>query len=380
VDLELPGAGRRALRRLAAGGVALLVAAGCTAPGPDQPAAPSPDPSPAPGASAAATTGPPPAAAGPRYLQGQPLTGPTRLWLLVASDPPRLVDVDRGTSRPVDGLPTGDVPFSVAAAGEDAIIAADRQVFVLERWSPRARPVGAGDAMPSLDGRGIWLLERGRRCTLRQIGLDSLARRPPRRVPCTIGLLADTPLGLLVWTEPSAAGEQGALVDLGSGRVVARYPEVHGVVGSQVLWGGPERHAGPFTLTDRRVGTSRPVPRPTPYGAAGSGLPSPDGRLLAVEFADLSWSRVKGQVSDIWLLDLRTRRWRRLPGMPLITAVKFMSMAWTADGRLLLAGDFDRFGKALAIWRPGQDHLAVKRLPLPDPAGSDSFVPWPAPA
>jgi hypothetical protein len=61
----------------------------------------------------------------------------------------------------------------------------------------------------------------------------------------------------------------------------------------------------------------------------GFGQASPDGRRLAVEFADLSWSQVNGQVSDIWLLDLRTRRWRRLPGMPLITAVKFMSMAWT---------------------------------------------------
>jgi hypothetical protein len=378
VDLGLPGAARRAARRLAAGGIALLLAAGCTAAGPDQPTAPSPAPGPAPGATAA--TAPPPGPAAPHYLQGRPLAGPTGLRLLVASDPPRLVDVDRGTSRPVDGLPTGEGPFSVAAVGEDAIVAADRQVFVLDRWSPRARPVGAGDALASLDGRGIWLLERGRRCTLREVGLDSLARRPPRRVPCTIGLLAETRAGLLAWTEPSAAGEQAALLDRGTGRVVARYPEVHGVVGSRVLWGGPERHAGPFTLTDRHTGTSRPVPRPTPYGEAGFGVPSPDGRLLAVEFADLSWSRVKGQVSDIWLLDLRTRRWRRLPGMPLITGVKFMSMAWTADRRLLLAGDFDQFGKALAVWRPGQDHLAVKRLPLPDPAGSDSFVPWPAPA
>jgi hypothetical protein len=65
--------------------------------------------------------------------------------------------------------------------------------------------------------------------------------------------------------------------------------------------------------------------------------------------------------------------------MPLITGLKAMSMAWTGDGRLLLVGDFDRFGKALASWRPGQDHLAVRRLPLPDGAGSDSFVPWPAP-
>ena len=86
-----------------------------------------------------------------------------------------------------------------------------------------------------------------------------------------------------------------------------------------------------------------------------------------------------GQVTDIWLLDLRTRRWRHLPGTPLITGVKFMSMQWTADGRLVLAGDFERFGEALVVWRPGQDHLAIKRLDLPDYAGSDTFVAFPAP-
>ncbi len=66
--------------------------------------------------------------------------------------------------------------------------------------------------------------------------------------------------------------------------------------------------------------------------------------------------------------------------MPLITAVKFMSMEWTGDGRLVLAGDFDRFGEAMAVWRPGQDHLAIKRLDLPDYAGSDTFVAWSAAA
>jgi hypothetical protein len=50
-------------------------------------------------------------------------------------------------------------------------------------------------------------------------------------------------------------------------------------------------------------------------------------------------------------------------------------MAWTADGRLLLLGGFDR-RDALAVWRPGQDRLAFRRLRLPtDRAGSDSFVP-----
>ena len=67
---------------------AALLAAGCTASRPAEPAA-------------GAVAAPPPAPAGaPRHLQGVPLAGPTGLRLLVASDPPRLLDVDRGTSRP----------------------------------------------------------------------------------------------------------------------------------------------------------------------------------------------------------------------------------------------------------------------------------------
>jgi hypothetical protein len=242
----------------------------------------------------------------------------------VAGDPPWLLDVDRGTSRRVVGLPAGQDPFSVAPLGDDAVIAGDREVFVLRHGAQRAHRVGTGtNAVASRDGRGVWLLEHGRGCTLREVGLEGRTRRPPRRVPCGGGLLADTPRGLLVWTEPAGGGDGYALLDPGTGRAVARYPEVHGVVGDQVLWGGPERHAGPFTLTDRRTGARHPVARPTPHGWAGSGRPSPDGRLV-------------------------------------------------------LAGDFDRFGEALAVWRPGQDHLAIRRLDLPEHDGSDSFVAWPA--
>lgn len=365
MDLARRASRRPVARRLAAAAL-LVAAAGCTAAGPGA------------GGDLAAPPAAAEAAAG--YLQGRPLAGPTGLSLLLAGDPPRLLDVDRGTSRRVGGLPAGQDPFSVAPLGDDAVIAGDREVFVLRRGARRAHPVGEGtNAVASLDGRGVWLLEHGRRCTLREVGLEGRARRSPRRVPCGIGLLADTPQGLLVWTEPAGGGGDGyELLDPATGRAAARYPEVHGVVGDQVLWGGPERHAGPFTLTDRRTGARHRLARPTPHGWAGLGQPSPDGRLLAVEFADVSWSRVHGQVSDIWLLDLPTRRWRRLPGMPLITAVKFMSMGWTGDGRLVLAGDFDRYGEAMAVWRPGQDHLAIRRLDLPEYDGSDSFVAWPA--
>ena len=354
---------RPAASRLAALAAALAVTAGCTT------AAPRATP----------PTPPPTIPAVAEYLHGQPLAGATGLRLLIASDPPRLLDVDRGTSQRVGGVPAGQGPFSVSPVGDGAIVAADRAVFVLGRGSERATPVGrGGNAMASLDGRGVWLFQQGTTCGLREVFLDGRARRPLRRLPCSAGLVADTPLGLLVWTEPAADGEKSALLDPGTGRVVASYPEVLGVVGDLVLWGDQERGAGPFTLTNRRTGARHRVPRPTPHGLADLGQASPDGRLLAVEFVDLSWARVQGQVDDIWLLDLRTRRWRHLPGTPLITGVKFMSMRWTADGRLLLADNFDQFGKALAVWRPGQDHLAVKRLDLPDYAGSDTFVAWPA--
>jgi hypothetical protein len=354
----------RLARRAAA--AALLVAAGCTAPGA--------------GAAGDRAT-PPPGTTAPgvaRFLEGRPLAGPTGLRLLVASNPPRLLDVDRGTSRRVDGIPTGQDPFGVSRVGDDAIVAGDREVLVLRRGSTRASPVGRGvGAVASLDGRGVWLLEHGQRCLLREVGLDGRNRRPPRRLPCAAGPLADPPLGLLVGVEASG-DRRHALLDPDTGRVVARHPEIHGVSGDLVLWGDHEEHAGPFTLTDRRTGARHPVARPTPHGWAGSARASPDGRLLAVEFADVSRGRVQGQVSDIWLLDLPTRRWRRLPGMPLITPVKAMSMEWTDDGRLVLVGDFERFGEALAVWRPGQDHLAIRRLDLPAYDGSDSFVPWPA--
>ena len=66
--------------------------------------------------------------------------------------------------------------------------------------------------------------------------------------------------------------------------------------------------------------------------------------------------------------------------MPMLVALKLTSMAWTGDGRLLLLGSFDGVGDALAVWRPGQDRLAVHRLRLPaDRAGSDSFVLRPRP-
>ena len=365
-------------------GVALLLAVvGCTAEPAETPGRAAARP-----AAAAATTSTA-APIVPRLLTGDPLAGPTGLELLVSGNPPRLLDVDAGTSREVAGLPAGPDRVSwVQPVGRDAVIvseapAAGGEVFVLRRGAVRATAVGRGtDAIPSRDGRGLWLwrYRDGRHCTLREVGLDGRPRRPTRRVGCDDQLGAETDLGLLVRTEgPDPGDPMTALVDPDDGRRLASYPVVHAVVGDLVLWGGDEVDQGPFTLSDRRTGVRQRIPRPTRVGRAGSGLLSPDRRLLAVEFGDPAWEGGPAQLMDVWLLDLRTRRWRQLPGMPVLAALKLTGMAWTGDGRLLLLGSFDRVGDALAVWRPGQDRLAFRRLRLPaDRAGSDSFVPRPA--
>src|SRR6266536_3464955 len=110
----------------------------------------------------------------PRPLHGIPLTGPTGLQLLISSNPPRLLDVDRGTSRTIAGLPTAESRlFWVQAVGVDAVISPTSEVFVLRRGTTAATPIGQGwDVAASRDGRGVWLLQYAdtTRCTLREIG------------------------------------------------------------------------------------------------------------------------------------------------------------------------------------------------------------------
>jgi hypothetical protein len=50
-------------------------------------------------------------------------------------------------------------------------------------------------------------------------------------------------------------------------------------------------------------------------------------------------------------------------------------MAWTDDGRLVLLGE-DESKTFVAVWRPGQRHLALKTVDRRDRghSGSDSFA------
>jgi hypothetical protein len=61
--------------------------------------------------------------------------------------------------------------------------------------------------------------------------------------------------------------------------------------------------------------------------------------------------------------------------MPAAVPLKFTSMSWTSDGRLVIL-QTDR-PKLVAVWRPGQKRIAIRRLRMSiSNVGSDTFVPW----
>jgi hypothetical protein len=67
--------------------------------------------------------------------------------------------------------------------------------------------------------------------------------------------------------------------------------------------------------------------------------------------------------------------------MPADVALKFTSMAWTGDGRLVIVAHTPTRGGAahavVAVWRPGQNRLAVRSVQIPArDSGSDAFVAW----
>jgi hypothetical protein len=328
---------------------------------------------------------------GGRSLPGVPLRGPAGLRLLVANDPvPFVLDVDSGGVQPVTGLPADDDrSVHVESVGEHAVVvsrrdcrgsgcAADSLVYLVRHGRTVAtRLAAASDVESSRDGRGVWLLARQdrTRCTLGQVGLDGRPRRPALPVPCESVLIDELPAGLLVYVSRSGsgAGPYSALVTADGG--FRRLPQVvDGVAGRDLVLStlDPGRL---IALTDLRSGVSHRLRWPSTLRDHVMGLiePHPEGRLVSVAFYPAPSGAE--QTLDLWLLDLTTRDWQQLPDMPLRLAPSKPQATWTADGRLLLlAGPADDpAGGLVAVWRPGQPRLAVRRVPLPDPGPPSGF-------
>ena len=134
------------------------------------------------------------APAEPQPLRGVPLTGATGLRLLIAADPPFLLDVDSGRVTPVGGLDVRGQPVLwVLAVGQDALVVLDwrapaaavprAEIYIVRHGTTTARRIASGwEVAPAVGGRSIWVksFARRRRCVLRELGLEGRERRGPR--------------------------------------------------------------------------------------------------------------------------------------------------------------------------------------------------------
>lgn len=310
----------------------------------------------------------------PVPLRGVPLRGETGLRLLVADNPPFVLDVDTGSVTPLPGVPAMNrgVLWVVGVAGRAAVVVAqsapDAKLYAVRGRGPLVSYLGTGrDVTPASDGRAVWITSFVSRshCALRQVGLDGREIRAPRAFPCRS--TSDPPggsLGLVV--------RRTLVLDPLTGRTVLKTRwGVLVAAGEHLLLAGPGKR---FTLMNAATRAQRRLPWPSILTGIDQPAVDPRGRLVALAFADPAWKGGGKQALDVWLLDTQTGELTQLPGMPAFVSLKRTSMAWTHDGRLVLLGESS--GKDIvAVWRPGQRRVAVKTVHLPErTSGSDSVA------
>jgi hypothetical protein len=306
--------------------------------------------------------------AAPAPIRGPAISGKTGLRLLVADDPPFLLNVDSGRVSRVNGIPEarhGTVSV-VGVSGRSAIVlartdAAGRVYGVLGR-SARVAPLGVGRlAWPGRDGVSAWIQAvDGSRCTLRRVALGGRLVRARRPFPCA------------TVTDPSAASlgivvrRTSVFEPLTGRRTLRTRFGILAATGKTLVLAGPDRQ---LILRDGDSGRERRVPWPSTLGGLDEIAVDPSGWVVAVAFADPA-----AQVLDVWLLDVQSGLVAQLPGMPAVVELKRTSMAWTDDSRLVfLARSGGR--DVVATWRLGRDWLAIKPMKLPERrGGSDSFA------
>jgi hypothetical protein len=310
---------------------------------------------------------------GPSPLRGAPLGNNTGLRLVVADNPPFVLDVDSGRETPVAGVPVTHSVLWVAPVGGRAAaivtgIGTAARVYAVRRRGERALSLGTGsDVTPGVDGRSVWIksFEIGSSCTLREVRLGGALVRFPQPFPCAWFVGPDTPRGLVV--------RRTRLVDPDTFRTTRTFRwGVVAAAGAHLLLAGPGTK---FTLLDTASAADGNLPWPSILGGRGDAVVDPSGRFIAIEFGDPAWSGGSLQVLDVWVLDTRTGRLTELPGAPVFVLLKFTSMAWTDDGRLVLLGETGT-RDFVAVWRPGEERLRVKSVMLPRrTSGSDTFAP-----
>jgi hypothetical protein len=305
----------------------------------------------------------------PVQIAGEPLRSSGGLRLLVADEPPFVLDVDSGSVTRVRGV-SGDASVVEVGGRSGAVLAGDI-AYAVDRRTARARRLGpALAAVPATDGRSVWLKSRtGRGCALRRVRLDGTAVGAARAFPCSWTIQPGGGLGIVA--------RRTQVLDPRTGRTVFRARwGIIAAAGDKLVLAGPNRR---LKLVFTKSGSDIELRWPSVLDGLDAPAVDPRGRYLALGFADPAWAdehgNTVGQVIDVWLLDIRTGALTQVPGLPAFAGLKGTSMEWTADGRLVVLGEDER-RSFVALWRPGAAALSVKTLRLPRRSGySDSFAP-----
>ncbi len=316
----------------------------------------------------------------PRWLAGAPLRKPTHLRLIVWGNTPRvsIVDVDSGRVSLVRGLGlphryslSGPMiesltpsPGGVLAAvwrqscghcytltgfriGADGLLARRTSSVTIGRHQQSTQAIGS---IP-----GVWVLSRplSGRCTLKLMP----GSRAGVAAPCGT-LDADTAAGLVI-----QRGGEVRLVDPWTGRVRERIAIGDGgqfdfLGHDMALIGGS---SDLLTLVNLSTGARTHLRWPSTFQFGYYVIPDPHAPLVAINFGNPADPGPR-QASDLWLLNPRTGKFTHVPGYPIFEDLKFSSVAWTPDGRLIVAAQ-GQGHTALALYRPGSAQLQVGRVP-----------------
>ena len=313
-----------------------------------------------------------------RYLAG-PVLGHTGLRLVASENAgrPYLVNLDRASAQPVTGLA---LPANVGAPERTSVdplipYGSGALAFVTTRPCTRC---GVTQVEYLIDREG-----RARRLGTLALGYHQTFTPAigstagwvytwPHRGPCSLALepgshpAVTVPCGGL-WGVSSAGVliGNGSLVDPTTGHVRLRVKTagrsielIHGTLalGAAGVSGDLTRLA----LVDLRTGARRPLGWPSRLHFGFQVFPAPRGPLVALLFGQ-PWYP-PSQAADVWVLDTSTGSLTEVPGFPALELLKFSTIAWTADDRLVVASTGPR-RTVVGVWRPGQRTMALRTVP-----------------
>ncbi|HZB48096.1 MAG TPA: hypothetical protein VE547_03300, partial [Mycobacteriales bacterium] len=337
-----------------------------------------PDPEPRPVAVPTTTPVPPPPSPTPPRpepvfrLDGEPGPGPD-VRLLVGSGRPGVLDARTGRLTPLPGLRAARDAHILLSRGRGFTAA-----LVFDGTERFARgsllPDGGGsvdlgrlvDLLAMRDGTVLTLVcvaGTGGGCVLGNRTATGTIRWQ-RRVPGALGLIRDTPYGVLLAGDGGDRGADLRLEDPRTGQVhrtISRSSHVLTADDRRVVYERAGCDYGcPLVVADLADGrqTSLPVRPGRPAAAALS----PDGRRLALGYQGLHQQDPAPsplREGRAVLVDLVTGREQPVPG--LATGAKAVPVPlWTPDGSRLLLAAADGAGTGrLAAWRPGASRLTV---------------------